>query len=157
METVMAAITGIRNVRGEMNIPPSTALTVAVHPENQETGAVVETNCQLIKNLARLNGLTVDAAMERPKAAATFLADGVTVYVLLDGIIDFAREQTRLEKEIGKLSKELSGMNKKLGNEAFLKKAPVQVVDGVREKHAAMLEKQQALEATRERITAMIG
>jgi valyl-tRNA synthetase len=157
METVMAVITGIRNVRGEMNIPPSTALTVAVLPENQETGAVVETNRRLIENLARLNGITVDAAMERPKAAATFLADGVTVYVLLEGIIDFAREQTRLEKEIGKLTKELSGMNKKLGNEAFLKKAPVQVVDGVREKHAAMLEKQQALEATRERITAMIG
>ena len=95
--------------------------------------------------------------MERPKAAATVLVGGATVYVLLEGIIDFAQEQTRLEKEIGKLTKELSGMNKKLGNEDFLKKAPAEVVDGVREKHAAMLEKQHALEATRERIKAMMG
>jgi valyl-tRNA synthetase len=152
----MAIITGIRNVRGEMNISPSTALSAAVHPEDSETAAVVENNRNLIVNLARLNGITVDAAMKRPKAAATVLVDGATVYVLLEGIIDFTQEQIRLEKEIGKLSKELSGMNKKLGNEDFLKKAPAEVVDGVREKHAAMIEKQHALEATMERIKAMM-
>jgi valyl-tRNA synthetase len=157
METVMAVITGIRNVRGEMNISPSTALSVAVHPEDSETGAVVEHNRGLIVNLARLNGIIVDADMQRPKAAATVLVDGATVYVLLEGIIDFAQEQMRLEKEIGKLSKDLSGMNKKLGNEDFLKKAPADVVNGVREKHAAMLEKQHALEATRERIKTMMS
>ncbi|MBR9986656.1 MAG: valine--tRNA ligase, partial [Desulfosarcina sp.] len=145
METVVAVITGIRNVRGEMNISPSTALSVAVHPEDSETGAVVENNRDLIANLARLTAISVEAVMKRPKMAATVLVNGATVYVLLKGIIDFAQEQTRLEKEIGKLSKELSGMNKKLGNEDFLKKAPADVVDGVREKHAALLEKQHAL------------
>ena len=47
-------------------------------------------------------------------------------------------------------------MNKKLGNADFLKKAPPAVVDGVREKHAAMLEKKQALEATQSRIKQMM-
>ncbi len=157
METVMAVITGIRNVRGEMNISPSTALTVLVHPETAATGALIEKNRDLIANLARLNDISVDAALMRPKAAATILVDGATLFVLLEGIIDFAQEQMRLEKEIGKLSKELSGMNKKLGNEDFLKKAPADVVDGVREKHAAMLEKQHALEATLVRIKSMMG
>jgi valyl-tRNA synthetase len=81
---------------------------------------------------------------------------GATVYVLLEGIIDFAQERTRLEKEIGKLTRELAGMNKKLGNEDFLEKAPADVVAGVREKHSAKLEKQQALEATLQRIEAMM-
>jgi valyl-tRNA synthetase len=156
MKTVMEIITGIRNVRGEMNISPSTALTVAVLPESEKIAALVEANRRLIENLARLNGLTVDMAMLRPKAAATVLANGATVYVLLEGIVDFSQEQTRLQKEIDKLTKELSGMNKKLGNEDFLKKAPADVVAGVREKHAAKLEKQHALEATLERITAMM-
>ena len=156
MRTVMDVITGIRNVRGEMNISPSTALTVAVHPEDPQVGAVIERNRDLIENLARLNGITVDAAMKRPKAAATVLVNAATVYVLLEGIIDFTQEQTRLEKEIGKLTKELSGMNKKLGNEDFLNKAPAEVVAGVREKHAAKLEKQHALEATLDRIKAMM-
>jgi len=157
MQTVMAVITGIRNVRGEMNISPSTSLSVSVKPENPETGLVVENNRELIENLARLDGLTVDAAMEGPKTAATVLVGGATVYVLLEGIIDFSQEQTRLEKEIGKLTKELAGMNKKLGNEDFLSKAPDDVVAGVREKHAAKLEKQQALEDTLQRIKAMMG
>jgi valyl-tRNA synthetase len=156
MQTVMAVITGIRNVRGEMNIAPSTALTVAVKPENPETGLVVGNNRELIENLARLDGLTVDAQMREPKAAATVLVWGATVYVLLEGIIDFAQERTRLEKEIGKLTRELAGMNKKLGNEDFLEKAPADVVAGVREKHSAKLEKQQALEATLQRIEAMM-
>jgi valyl-tRNA synthetase len=156
MQTVMAVITGIRNVRGEMNISPSTALTVAVHPEEGQVGDVVEQNRALIVNLARLDGLTVDASLERPKAAATVLVGGATAYVLLEGIIDFARELVRLEKEIGKLTKELTGMNKKLGNEDFLNKAPADVVAGVRDKHAAKLEKQHALEATLERIKGMM-
>jgi valyl-tRNA synthetase len=157
METVMGIITGIRNVRGEMNISPSTALSVSVHPEDPETGAVVSRNRDLIVNLARLNGISVDAAMEqRPRAAATVLINAATVYVLLEGIIDFAQEQARLEKEIGKLSKELSVMNKKLGNDDFRKKAPAEVVAGVRDKHAATLEKQHALESTLKRLKAMM-
>ena len=47
-------------------------------------------------------------------------------------------------------------MGKKLSNADFINKAPSKVVDGVREKHAAMLEKQHALEATLERIKDMM-
>ena len=156
METVMAVITGIRNVRGEMNIPPSTALDVVVRPEDPAVGGTVEDNRDLIVSLARLDDIRVDADLKRPRAAATVLIGGATVYVMLEGIIDFAQEQTRLEKEIAKLTKELTGMNKKLGNEDFLNKAPADVVAGVREKHAALAEKQHALEATLERIQAMM-
>jgi valyl-tRNA synthetase len=129
---------------------------VAVHPEDPLTGAVVANNHDLIVNMARLDDITVDAEMERPKTAATVLINGATLYVLLEGILDFTQEQIRLEKEIGKLTKELSGMNIKLGNEDFLKKAPVEVVVGVREKHAAMLEKQHALATTLARIKSML-
>ena len=157
MEIIMAVITGVRNVRGEMNISPSTALSIAVLPESGQTGALIEKNKSLIATLARLASITVDAGMTRPRAAATVLVNDATVFVMLEGIIDFAQEQARLDKEIGKLSKELGGMSKKLGNEDFLKKAPPAVVDGVREKHAAMLEKKQALEATQKRISEMMG
>ncbi|WP_306303929.1 valine--tRNA ligase [Desulfosarcina cetonica] len=156
MQTVMDAITGIRNVRGEMNIAPSTALTVVVQPDAPLVGETIEKNSLLITNLARLTEIRIAMDAQRPKAAATVLIEGATLFVMLEGIIDFAQEQARLQKEIVKLTKELSGMNKKLGNEDFLKKAPPEVVAGVREKHAAMLEKQHALEATLARIQAMM-
>jgi valyl-tRNA synthetase len=157
MATVTAIISGIRNVRGEMNISPSTALTVIIRPERIEAGAVISENRELIVSLARLNGMTISNDIERPHAAATVLTDDASVYVLLEGIVDFDQEQIRLEKEIGKLTKELTGLNKKLGNEDFLNKAPATVVDGVRQKHAAFLEKQQALEKTLERLRGLMA
>ncbi len=156
MKTVMAVITGVRNVRGEMNIPPTTALNAIVSPEDPRIGTIVTENHELIEKLARLNGLVIDASVVQPKAAATVLIDGATVFVLLEGIIDFTQEQARLTKEIGKLTKEIASLNKKLGNKNFLAKAPAEVVAGVREKHAALLEKQQALEETLARIEAML-
>ena len=156
MEIVMATITGVRNVRGEMNIAPSTQLSVAVMPEDPAVGEVIDGNRDLIINLARLTDIIVAAKMPRPKVAATVMIEGATLYVLLEGILDFEQERLRLKKEIGKLNKELSSMNKKLSNADFLEKAPPKVVEGVREKHDAMLEKRQALEATLERIKGMI-
>ena len=92
METVMATITGVRNVRGEMNISPSTRLSLAVKPEDAGVGEVIDGNRDLILNLARLTDITVDAKMSRPKVAATVLIDGATLYVLLEGILDFEQE-----------------------------------------------------------------
>jgi valyl-tRNA synthetase len=145
-----------QRARGDEHLTLQT-LAVAIQPEIPEMGAVISNNRELIANLARLNKMTVSAKIERPKAAATVLINGATVYVLLEGIVDFAKEQVRLEKEIGKMTRELLGMNKKLGNADFLSKAPEKVVNSVREKHAAMLEKQQALETTLERITNMMA
>ncbi|MDL2274751.1 valine--tRNA ligase [Desulfosarcina sp. OttesenSCG-928-G10] len=156
MKTVMAAITGIRNVRGEMNISPALALSVVAHPEDPQTQAVITANQALIMNLARVSDLAVDTAAQRPKAAATVLIEGAALFVKLEGIIDFSQEAARLEKEMGKLVKEMTGMAKKLGNADFLEKAPADVVAGVREKHAAMVEKHDALEATLGRIRAMM-
>ena len=49
-------------------------------------------------------------------------------------------------------SKELIGINKKLGNESFLKKAPADIVDKVKEKHASLSKKQEKLTANLDRI-----
>jgi valyl-tRNA synthetase len=156
METVMAVITGIRNVRGEMNISPSTALTVAVHPDDPETGAVVESNRDLIGNLARLNGITVDAAMAATQGGGNGpgrRGHGVCAAGRHHRFCPGADAPGERDRQA---DQGIVGHEQKLGNEDFLKKAPAQVVDGVREKHAAMLEKQHALEATLARITAMM-
>jgi valyl-tRNA synthetase len=156
METVMAVITGIRNVRGEMNISPSTALTVAVHPGSPGRRLGGGANRDLIENLARLNGITVDAAMQRPKAAATVLIRRGHGLCAAGRHHRFRPGADASGKRDRQADQGIVGHEQKLGNEDFLKKAPAQVVDGVREKHAAMLEKQHALEATLERITAMM-
>jgi valyl-tRNA synthetase len=145
MTLLIELISGIRNIRGEMNIPPSLDLEVLVHSKDQTTNETIERHQDVIVNLARLKSLAVTTDGERPKSSATAVVDGATIFVSLEGIIDVAKESERLEKEINKLSNELAGVLKKLENDAFLKKAPAHVVNEVKEKHDRLIEKQQKL------------
>ncbi len=152
MELVTGIITGVRNVRGEMNISPSLELTVTVQTSDDKKRKTIEKHKDLIINLARINSFAVSAPGERPKTAATTIIDGVSVFVSLEGIVDFSNEKTRLEKEIGKLTKELDGISKKLNNEGFLSKAPDHVVKKVQEKQKGIVEKMDKLKSNLERI-----
>jgi valyl-tRNA synthetase len=80
---------------------------------------------------------------------------GATIYVRLEGIIDFAREIERLEDELGKLAKELSSVAKKLHNQDFLAKAPAEVVVAkVNAQQQELMDKQQKIRATLDKIKA---
>ncbi len=155
MGLVMGVITGIRNIRGEMNISPGMALAVQVQAPEAATRNLIEGQRNLIMQLSRLSDLAIAEAGAKPRAAATAIVDGAVVYVSLAGVIDFNKEIERLEKEMAKLGKELNAMAKKLNNDDFLAKAPAEVVAGVREKHAALSDKQHKIETTLERIREM--
>ena len=78
--------------------------------------------------------------------------NNATIFVHLEGIIDFTQEMNRLNKEINKLSSELNIISKKLNNVDFLSKAPEDVVDKVKEKHETLMEKQQKLQTNLDKI-----
>jgi valyl-tRNA synthetase len=155
METVMSVITGIRNVRGEMNIPPSAALDAIVQSPDEAVREAIESQSPMITDLARLKSFTVASPGERPKAAATAVLENAAVFVSLEGILDIDKEVMRLEKEKTKIDKELTGITKKLNNEDFLAKAPDDVVEKVREKHRGLMEKRQKLDVNMEKIQAL--
>ena len=155
MNLVMGIITGVRNVRGEMNIAPSRQLDVQVQTADAGQREILSTYTDMICNLARVSALAVSAPAEKPKTSAAVIVEGVTVLVNLEGIIDFAMEAARLDKEIAKISKELQGVSKKLSNEGFLGKAPADVIDKVKEKHGVLTEKLEKLEAGKARIKGM--
>jgi valyl-tRNA synthetase len=155
MGLVMDIISGIRNIRGEMNIPPSQTLKVTLQSADASVRRKVEIHQDLVTNLARVDLSCMGQTGEKQKAAATAIINGATIFVSLEGVIDFAREAERLEKELGKLNSDLTPLAKKLSNEDFLKKAPVQVVDKVKRKHGALLEKQEKLLATLDKIRSL--
>ena len=157
MGILMKVITGIRNVRGEMNIAPSLNLKVLVQSEDDHTNTVVETHRDLVISLARLSDLTVESAGPRPKSSATAVVSNATIFVDLEGIIDFDKESRRLEKEIDKLMIELTKIDKKLDNEGFLSKAPADVIEKVRRQQRELLEKQEKLQMNLERIKDASG
>ncbi|MBW2355578.1 MAG: valine--tRNA ligase [Deltaproteobacteria bacterium] len=155
MALVMGVITGIRNIRGEMNIAPGLALAAQVQASDPDTRALLENEQALISQLSRLKALTVSPPGARPSGAATAIVDGAAVYVSLEGIIDLDKETERLTRELAKIAKDMGSLSKKLNNQDFLAKAPGEVVEGVREKHSALADKQQKIEANLARIREM--
>ncbi|MGD8210153.1 MAG: valine--tRNA ligase, partial [Desulfobacterales bacterium] len=155
MIILMDVITGIRNVRGEMNISPNLALEVLIQSDDEKARKIIETHQDIIVNLARLSSLEVQQAGKRPKSSATAVVNSASIFVFLEGIIDFSKEAQRLEKEIKKLTTELTTVAKKLQNEEFLSKAPPDVIEKVKDKQGVLLEKQQKIQKNLDRIKAL--
>jgi valyl-tRNA synthetase len=157
MAALIAIITGIRNIRGEMNISPSMQLDASVHATDAALQQVLERHRDLIVNLARLRSFSVTLSGEKPKGAATTVIDGASIFVAMEGIVDIDQERQRLKKEINKIRVELQTVSKKLNNEDFLSKAPAAVVEKARSRHQALDEKQQKLQANLEKIETFAG
>jgi valyl-tRNA synthetase len=152
MQMVMDLILAVRNIRGVMNIPPSTQLGVIVKPENGDLGSHLEKNSDYVKTLARVKELRIGTAEVKPKAAATGVIRGAEVYVPLEGVLDLAEERARLRKEIAKTSQDVELFAKKLSNKNFVEKAPRAVV----EKDAARLEELKAMREKLEKSLKML-
>ncbi len=154
MGVLIDVISGIRTIRGETGIPPGMALEAVVHPMSPEARELIAGHRDLIANLARLRALDVSDSPERPRASATAVMPGATVFVPLEGIIDFARERERLGKELARTEAELASVAKKLQNQDFLAKAPPAVVAKVKEQQQELAEKQQKIGANLDKIKA---
>jgi len=146
MEVLTGVVSGIRNIRGEMNVLPSLFVEAAVQSPDKGVRELLERHRDMIVNLCRLKSLEVTPPGKRPASSATSVFGNCTIFVSLKGVIDFELEQGRLNKEIAKITKELDGIGKKLSNEDFLQKAPQEVVEKVREKGEGLAEKRNRLE-----------
>jgi valyl-tRNA synthetase len=125
MARIMGVITGVRNIRGEMGISPLTQIKIILIAEDEETAVALMEHLGFVKDLAKVKEAQIRVQGERPRAAVTALADGVEVFVPLEGVIeDPQKEQQRLTKELTRLHKDLDLTQRKLANVAFLHKAP---------------------------------
>jgi valyl-tRNA synthetase len=155
MAFVFDLISGVRNIRSEMNIQPSMKIKVLAHTENEKEKLLIVENKAVISTLATMERLSFCDLENVPKACASSVNGNTTCFVSLEGVIDFEKEILRLEKELEKNTKELVGVQKRLGNESFLEKAPQEVIDKVHARHADLTEKNEKLAANLQRIQEM--
>ena len=129
---LIGIISEIRSVRSEMNVPPATQMPLVVVGASATTRGWAETHGAAIQRLARLSEIGfADAA---PRASAQIVLGEATFCLPLEGVIDLGAEKSRLDKELKKLDDEVKRIDAKLGNEAFVAKAPEEVVEENREK-----------------------
>jgi valyl-tRNA synthetase len=153
MQMVMDLILAIRNIRGEMNIAPSTQISVIVKVETRELGEHLEKSAGYAKTLARIKELRIGVSEAKPGSVATAVIAGAEVYVPLEGLLDLTQERDRLQKEIAKISKDIEVFSKKLSNKNFVDKAPKEVV----EKDTAKLGEFRAKREKLEQSLTMLG
>ena len=160
---IFGLISGIRNIRSEMNIQPSMKLNVKMESSDPLEKTSIEKNSAMIQNLANLEDIdcldqSEIAAFHGDDASAssaTAVVNSTTIHVSLKGVIDFEKEESRLTREIEKITKELLSVSKRLNNESFLDKAPEAVVAKVKAKQEMLEIKNDKLKDNLNRIRGM--
>ena len=132
-ETIVA----VRNVRAIYNIPPTTQLQLMIRASAEVAGEMTHVAAQF-DNLAKTILAAAGADVVRPSASAGFSLGDADGYIPLKGIIDPEAELARQKKEADKIRKHIAGHESKLGNAAFVAKAPAEVVAGIRETLAGL-------------------
>jgi valyl-tRNA synthetase len=121
---VQKLVTEIRRFRADQGLKPGqkVAARLAGYADGHE---------EAIRSLVRLTAPSEEFAASASLEVA--LADGVvTVELDLSGTVDVEAERKRLQKDLTAAQKELSQTEAKLGNEAFIAKAPAPVIDKIK-------------------------
>jgi valyl-tRNA synthetase len=138
MDLLMSVIRDIRNIRSEMNIPPSKELKVILQAPQDWEREVLEGHRDYISFLCRAPRITVSASAARPPASAAAVVGDIEIFVPLADLIDLDRERARLRKELERTIRDLEKVERNLKNESFLTKAPPHIVERERERKAEL-------------------
>lgn len=153
MGIIMEAIKNIRNIRAEMNVPPSRKAKVIFVAADNEKGNVLESGRKFFERLGGASEVIIqmDKSGISPDAVASVI-HGAQIFIPLEDLIDIAKEIERLSKEKENLEAELERVNSKLSNEGFIAKAPAKVVE---EEKAKKVKYQEMYDKVVERLNAL--
>lgn len=152
MDFIIEAIKGLRNVRAEMNVPPSRKAKVIAYTTSEAKEAF-ESGVNYIEKLASASEVAfIVDKNEVPENAVSLVVKGGELFMPLLDLVDKEKELERLNKEKKKLEGEVERIDKKLSNQGFVSKAPQAVIDGEKEKREKY---QEMLNAVLVRIEAL--
>lgn len=146
-------VKGVRNVRTEMDVPPSRKAKIFIVADDAALRETFEKTREAYQNLAGASDVSVQADKNGIEDdAVSVVIPGATLYLPLEDLVDFEKEKERLLKEKERLVKELARSRGMLSNEKFLSKAPEAKVQEEKEKLAGY---EQMMAQVEERLAQM--
>lgn len=149
---VMEAVRSLRNLRQEMNVPPSRPIVVLARTATPEATELLVSAKPYLMRFGQIERLEIGLHVEPPQLAVTAIVSGAELFVPLEGLVDVDAERDRLHKEQERLAAEVNRGEKKLGNQQFIAKAPAEVVRVEREKLADYQAKWAAVQERLQRL-----
>jgi len=145
MNQLIEAVRSVRNIRSELGIPPTAPLSIRVAADGR--GDQVTALEPYVKALARLAAVELIGTGQRPSGEPSALVEGLgEIFVPLRGVVDPAEVCKRLERDLAKVDKELTGVDAKLSRADFIDKAPTEIVDKERQRSAALHQRHATLQ-----------
>jgi valyl-tRNA synthetase len=129
---VVDLVSEIRSARSETNVPAGAQIPLVLVGASPQVRARLAQWEETIKRLARLSAISFAASA--PPKAVQLIVRGEVAALPLEGIVDLAAEQGRLQKELSRLDADIAKIDAKLGNADFLRRAPEEVVEEQRER-----------------------
>ena len=147
IQWVIDLITEVRSLRNDLGVPAGSKIPLSL----VKAGPVIEDRAyrheDILKRIARLEDIVVSEAV--PDGAVSTVVGETVVALGIADQIDVAEARKRLDKEIGQLDKDIMSTEKKLGNEAFVSKAPPEIVEENRERIVDWTDRREKLKAAR--------
>jgi valyl-tRNA synthetase len=137
---------GIRQIRGEANLPRSATLPVMVAETTELDRERMLRHASHLKKLAGLERIDFVPAGAPVKGAATALLGSMRILVPLAGLIDVGAERDRLDKQLARTRDDLGKAQKKLENQSFVANAPADIVAKEQARVADLAQRAQQLE-----------
>jgi valyl-tRNA synthetase len=143
MATVMAVVRAIRSMRADLGLPPAAPIAPTLRADARSR-ALLEACRDHIVTLARAPGLTADSGDVRRPGTVGTLAAGVEVFLEI-AEADRARARKRLAGELASVRADLTRVGQRLADQAFVGRAPAEVVDEERRRGTELKAREQAL------------
>ena len=153
VEVIKEAVKSIRNVRAEMNVPPSKKAKVYVVTESKDVANVFESSKTFFATLGYASEVIVTDTKEGiDPDAVSAVTSAAVIYIPFAELVDIEKELERLKNEEKKLEGELKRVNGMLANEKFVSKAPQAKID---EEKAKLEKYTNMMEQVKERIAQL--
>ena len=154
IDWVIELIGSIRSLRAEMNLPAGAKLTVLLKGANADSLAHLLRFKPIICSLARLEDICGYEDEITPDMVQSVFREA-SLLIPLKGVVDFAAERERLQKELAGLEQNLAGYERKLSNPSFVERAPAAVVEEEKRRRAEALENKAKVEEALARIVGL--